>query len=1096
MTFKRALTVILALCLMLGIVSFAAAETDNSTTAGIDVVVVLDMTNSMKGDSGNDPYSYRVDATAMLIGMMDMDGSRVAIVPFASVPGKPKEIIDFTDISDSLTREDLIRKIYNEYPDKTQKDTNIGAALMKAEQMLLNRPDQTNSPMIVLMTDGKNDISGENGGAGKIRINSLRWENNEIVDKGIEPYDTMTADIVTREAFNCAKANHIPIYTVALGQEAETVATSSGVSLAEISSGTGALECQKVNLEEADKLPAFFAKLLANQIGSSVEYTTAPKPVEGKADTYEVRIPILNREVLEANIILPVKPPRKTVKGSISEIDHTSFELLDSNGNKVNFSEGVTIHKDFGYNHFAMIKIREPENPGMWTLRFTSATAPDNVSFNVLYKYNIKFNAEIENVNGSDEYYKADSINLKARFVDGNENPVWDSALYAEHTGDGYEPWMTIRSEWKLYRAANGNITGEPLKTSMLSANTDENLFETTIDLTEGGKVKSGSYMLVITASGAGLERNVKIPLELKNHPPVAHSETKDIHVNSIDTTKQETWTVEGTSGEWEKKAWEIVTDQDDSELRFSLTPVGEAASVAVLNLDESTGVISFQTVRDTAVTEEKVKAGTAEYKLTYNDQDEGGKGNITISLNIISDVDPFVEKYEPEVSINNQITDGSTPSELKKNTPVTVTLRLKDRENGTYADESFLNLLNYSIDIADQKSGEPIVSGGELVLNDSRDGLEYKAESTGNKEAEWKINLHVSYFDTISRILQIPNNNSPIPVPASENVEINCDGERVPGFLASLIGADTPEDDPSRTVKLQGLFKDEDGDKWSHEDPVFRDPATGEIMDKNVIRYEKTGEEENTVYTIHVSGESTALFRYMLNSEMHITAKDGDGKTGEYVRTITIVDLFNKMLTYLLIILIAIAVLVIICLIVHQIRKPVFPKLNMTIREEPSLYDSGSEPLSPVKSSTNLNALGVDGDMANKHGISMELLQNIIVRPLRSRTSVGVTVKKPAPGHEVMLEDVKLKPKKSYTWKIGQELLVHSENGEGLVAVKLEDRTDSDENYEEFTGDEWSEIDESTEQRGGRKHSRKAERNAAPAEEQQNSGSSDDFDF
>ena len=1102
MLIKRAVSVILTLCLMLGLVTLAAAETDTSTTAGVDVVIVLDMSVSMRPDKndatrGNDPYGYRIDATSMLIGMMDMDGSRVAIVPFAQVPGKPMEIEEFTDISDRGERTKLIEKIYAKYLDSSlPPNTNIGAALMKAEQMLLTREDKTNSPMIVLMTDGKNDIKNTRGdGPGSIKVSpSLRWENNEIVDKGEEDYDTETADVVTREAFYCAQAKNIPIYTVALGQEAETVATNKGVSLVQISRGTGALECQKVNQAEAAELPAFFAKILANQIGSSVEYTAKPEPVPGTANTYEVKIPILNKEVLEANIILPVKAQRGS--GSFSGIDQ-SFELLNSTGESVTFSEGTILLHNFNYNHFAMIKIREPDKPGMWTLRFKSDKAPDNISFNILYKYNIKLQTEIENANGSDEYYKTDSINVKARFIDENENYVSDTALYEEHTGDGYEPWMTIHSDWKLYRAAqDGEITGDPLKEGRLNANTDENLFETTIDLTEGGKLKSGSYMLVITASGAGLDRTVKILLELKNHPPAANDELKELRVNSTDASQSGTWTVNGTSGKFEKTVYDLVTDQDGDELRFGLTPVDDAQSYAVMTLDDATGTISYNTVRDTAYQSgEKVKAGKPVYKLTYNDQD-GGKGEIRIGLDIISEIDILLQKYTPEVSIDGETTDAGTDYTHSKNVPVTFTVRLKDQGNGTYADSRILEPLGRRIDIADLKSGNTIASNGELKLNDAGDGLEHRIESTGNKEAEWQITVSVSSFEDINRTLRIPNDNAPVAAISDENVEISCDEEKVPSFLTSVIGTDTPEDDPSRIVKVKGLFSDQDGDIWTNTDPVFIEPGTGEKTDGSIIWAEKTSENEEAVYTIRVSGDSTGPFRYTLNSEMHITATDGDGKTGDYIRKITIVDLYNKMITYLLIILIALAVLIVAYLIIHQIRKPVFPALNMTIREEPSLYESGSEKLSPVKSYTNLNALGVDGDMANKHGISLELLQNIIVRPLRSRASVGVTCKKPAPGHSVMLEDVKLKPKKTYTWKVGQELLVNSENGEGLIAVKLEDRPDDDGTYEEFTDNEWSEIDENTEQGRGRKHSRKAERKAPPAEEQESSGGSDDFDF
>ena len=374
-------------------------------------------------------------------------------------------------------------------------------------------------------------------------------------------------------------------------------------------------------------------------------------------------------------------------------------------------------------------------------------------------------------------------------------------------------------------------------------------------------------------------------------------------------------------------------------------------------------------------------------------------------------------------------------------------------------------------------------------------DALEYIVETTGNKEAEWSINLTVNPFEH-SQVIHIPGSSDPVAA-ETENVTINCDGKKVPGFLSSLVGADTPDDDPARIVTIKGLFTDKDNDRLEYDEPRFIDPATGEAIEPEVIHAEKAGEGEDAVYTIVVSGETTGLFNFTKGGEMHLTARDGDGRTADYIRKVTIVDLYNKMLTYIVIIIIGLIVLIILYLIILQIRKPVFPKLNMTIREEPSLYESGSETLSPVKSSTNINALGVDSDMANKHGISMELLQNIIVKPLRSRMSVGVLCKKPAPGHEVMLEDVRMKPKKAYTWKVGQELTVRSENGEGLVAIKLEDRPDTDETYEEFKGDEWSEIDENAASRGGKKHSRKAERKAPPVEEEQStSGSSDDFDF
>ena len=100
--------------------------------------------------------------------------------------------------------------------------------------------------------------------------------------------------------------------------------------------------------------------------------------------------------------------------------------------------------------------------------------------------------------------------------------------------------------------------------------------------------------------------------------------------------------------------------------------------------------------------------------------------------------------------------------------------------------------------------------------------------------------------------------------------------------------------------------------------------------------------------------------------------------------------------------------------------------------------------------------------------------------------------------GHEVLLEDVRLKPKKLYTWKIGEDLTVRSENGEGLVAIKLEDRTTENVDVaDEFEDDSWTTADEIPVTTGGRKHSKKTKRQAPTVEDtSSDAGGGDDFDF
>jgi hypothetical protein len=95
----------------------------------------------------------------------------------------------------------------------------------------------------------------------------------------------------------------------------------------------------------------------------------------------------------------------------------------------------------------------------------------------------------------------------------------------------------------------------------------------------------------------------------------------------------------------------------------------------------------------------------------------------------------------------------------------------------------------------------------------------------------------------------------------------------------------------------------------------------------------------------------------------------------------------------------------------------------------------------------------------------------------------------------------VALKAKKKYTWRINDELSIRSFNGEGLVAIKLEDRsTDGDQDVaSEFgSADEWSTTGETqAATASGRKHSRKVQRTQKKAEEETVSNSNtDDFDF
>ena len=1089
---RRVWAVLLALCLVLGSLwapALAATEEDASAAFGVDAVVVLEMTNSMGQPNDternrNDRYGFRLDATAMLIGMMDMDGSRVAIVPFAS---EPVDVVELTAVTTTDSRESLIRQVYN-LGNRLYPNTNIGAALMRANQILNSRDDKTNQPMIVLMTDGQNSLYAP------ITVrNSWRWENGQIINRGKETYTTDLANQVTKEAAECAGQLGFPIYTVALTQSLETT-PAGGISLRDIALTTGLKDhgYAYVTRESAEQLPAFFARMLADKIGSSVQYTATPHKVEGLNDTYEVLIPIPNRSILETNIILPVKTSRGH---SISAIDPGSIRVLDAQGALQSSTGGVTVMTNATRGHFAMVKIRRPQMEGLWKLQFTSDGSPADVTFNLLYNYDLRLTAAVQPEDRPAEYYKNETISLSARFTDAAGQPSQDTGLYADHADEeANEDWMTVRAWWELYHLdAAGVADTEPVLTGDLAADVYLARFEGAADLSAARPV-SGSYRLEVHAQGAGLNRQVDIPLTILNHHPVAADMSHTVMVNGTAQGQEATWTVEGTSGALPWTAGDIVRDEDGDPLRFQLVPQGDGAQPADLTL-AADGTLNFTT----RLQGDRVESGAAVYRLSYTDGDlaDPGQGEVLLTLNLRSDVEAMLAAYEPELILDGAAA-GSDGSFLK-NTPLTARLRLRRRDGQGWANGETLATLEREIHLVNPATGADLAAGGALTLEG--DAWAFTLESTGNQAMTLEITGRIAPFDPITKTVTVPNAHGPEVKPTT-NLTLYTGGSRVPGFLKALAGEDTPADAPERFFTPADFFTDADNDALTYDLPRVEEKNTADPMPEGDLRAVPAAENAPGEWMLEAGGARAGLFHPSYQGRLVLFATDGDGETAGCGRVITVVDVYARLLTRAVLGLLALAALVILALLVRQALKPRFPRLHMTIREEPSLYESASEPLSPVKTATNLNALGVDADMAAKHGLSLQLLQNIAVRPVRSDLAVAVSCRRPDPTHEVLLEGAELKPRKWLTWREGQELTVRARQGEGLVALRLEDRRQQEQldAMADFgAADDWAEVDAGTgdARKAGQKHSRRVERRrAAEAADRQKQNPTDDFDF
>ena len=152
--------VMLACCLPLA----AGMAADTALDKGLDIVILVDMTKSMDKKSMNptsknsDPKAYRLDAAAMLIAMCDKN-SRVAYVPFGAEVALNglysqngikyvKADTGFTAMDTESARADKIatiardKQFIRDNPNRLISDTNIGAALRKAIELIVGREDK------------------------------------------------------------------------------------------------------------------------------------------------------------------------------------------------------------------------------------------------------------------------------------------------------------------------------------------------------------------------------------------------------------------------------------------------------------------------------------------------------------------------------------------------------------------------------------------------------------------------------------------------------------------------------------------------------------------------------------------------------------------------------------------------------------------------------------------------------------------------------------------------------------------------------------------------------------------------------------------
>lgn len=632
-----ALILLLMLLLSVSMPSVLAAGGD------IDLVIVLDDSGSMyPGTYANDVDAYRFDAASIMLNMCNAEGSRAAVLTFATdteqLPiylsnGKEysRELYKFLDYESNqkkidagkepiyrteiplgslsligqynnraLLSDKLITKVDTA---KSAKDkniggrTNLGAAMHWAidilDQGTADRGDR--QPMILVLADGNCD-------------------DPEALDKALKL---------------CIEKEY-KVYTILLHNEHTPIDYSDPrtAKFMSMSTLTGALPTFEP--KDATELPNIFTEIFADQIGSEVTPMELTPKFDVSTQTYTISIPIPNRSVAEANIMMP------TSNGHI-----TGIQLRKPKGELATEDQSLFYFDTYYFKQYKLLDPTTPDKLGIWKLSYKKDDkAQDEVSVNIVFSYNIELEGSISTdpTNGS-IYNKGDKVDLKAVFVDDKDIPSSDELLYR---GVSAEDEGAIRCFVKLLPKGEINDAAIEKATSIELDPDKVNrcFYANAVSARDFGIERAGEYEFVFYAEGDGLVREaLRVPYTLINQTPAGNA-PKPVELKIDDPTADD------------------LNQQDSEEIDFSAfvsDPDGDPMTMTVQCDDPSVIRVEDENAEDVIFTiHSQGKPGSTEIKATFNDHDTNGKADFTFKVDVVSVKDSLVAEYEPRITITD----------------------------------------------------------------------------------------------------------------------------------------------------------------------------------------------------------------------------------------------------------------------------------------------------------------------------------------------------------------------------------------------------------------------------------------------------------
>jgi Ca-activated chloride channel family protein len=369
---KNLKKLMILLIILMGVLQSSNVFAVTQQNSNVNAVLIIDVSGSMKQ---SDPSKLGFEGVKMFIDMCSYKGDNIGVVAYSNTVEKAKNITPINTQNDK----DIIKSFVSSL-NRESSYTDITAGLNKATEMLDSIKGQnTNKPMIVVFTDGNNDIQTN----GNRKYSDIQNDLNNDLAK--------------------AKKGGYPIYTIGLNADNKL----NKNYLQNISNATNAKSFITTN---ASQLPSILSQIFADNLKLKI-LPVGNITANGKVQYVNVNIP--NSNVVEANISIMSNKP---VQVGLSDPKGVTHKIPSSD---VIYTKA---------NTYSMLKILNPQM-GNWKLSL-KGIAGNKINVNLIYNYNLSL--EMEPLS-SKSYKKGDSVDVKAVFKN-NGTAVTDPKLYASMT--------------------------------------------------------------------------------------------------------------------------------------------------------------------------------------------------------------------------------------------------------------------------------------------------------------------------------------------------------------------------------------------------------------------------------------------------------------------------------------------------------------------------------------------------------------------------------------------------------------------------------------------------------------------------------------